>query len=120
MRELLRHEVYETDDENAMAPYCWTPSGRVRDLLNALGAEIGNEPRMDDSPRIYEFVVQNIGFDRARFAGDFDLPLQLITRSENRAELIRCFAETSRDAPDFGDAEGGAREDEPEDGINGE
>ena len=75
---------------------------------------------MDISPAIHDFVVLHIGADHARFVGDFDLPLQLITRSENRAALDRCFAEAGRDAPVFGDTEEDGTEDEPAAGINGE
>ena len=120
VRELLRHGVYEADDAILMAPYCWTPTGRVRELLNALGADVGVEADMDVSPEIYDFVVLHIGADHARFADDFDLPLQLITRSENKAALDRCFAEAGRDAPVFGDTEGDGTEDEPVAGISGE
>ena len=120
VRELLRHGVYEADDAILMAPYCWTPTGRVRELLNALGADVGVEADMDVSPEIYDFVVLHIGADHARFADDFDLPLRLITRSENKAALDRCFAEAGRDAPVFGDTEGDGTEDEPVAGISGE
>ena len=120
VRELLRHGVYEADDAILMAPYCWAPTGRVRDVLNALGADVGVKADMDVSPAIYEFVVQHIGADHAFFADDFDLPLQLITRSANKAVLDRCFAEAGQDAPVFGDTEGGGAEDEPIAGMSGE
>ena len=57
-----------------MAPYCWAPSQRVRELLNALGADVGERADKETSRAIYEFVVKHIGVDRARFNGDFDLP----------------------------------------------
>jgi hypothetical protein len=41
IRELLRQGVYEPRDESLMAPYCWAPSQRVRELLNALGTDVG-------------------------------------------------------------------------------
>ena len=62
---------------------------------------------MDVSPAIYDFVVSHLASDHALFAGDFDLPLQLITRSENRAALEQCFAQADRDAPVFGYTIGG-------------
>ncbi|WP_290482030.1 sacsin N-terminal ATP-binding-like domain-containing protein, partial [Hyphomonas sp. UBA3201] len=34
IREMLREGVYEPQDEALMAPYCWAPSQRVRELLN--------------------------------------------------------------------------------------
>ena len=120
VRELLRHGVYEADDSILMAPYCWAPTGRVRGLLNALGADVGVEADMDVSPAIYSFVALHIGADHASFAGDFDLPLQLITRSENKAALDRCFAEAGMEAPVLGDIEGDGTEDEPVAGIGGE
>ena len=112
IRELLRHGVYETDDVHLIAPYSWAPTGRVRELLNTLGADIGVEADMDVSPAIYDFVVSHLASDHALFAGDFDLPLQLITRSENRAALEQCFAQADRDAPVFGYTFGGDAGDE--------
>ena len=120
IRELLRYGVYDSSDENLIEPYCWAPSGRVRELLNALGAQVGDDARMDISPKIHDFVINHLGADRGRFGGDFDLPLQLITRGKNRVALGQCFAAANREAPIFGYAEGGDTEDEPIAGISGE
>jgi hypothetical protein len=108
IRELLRQGVYELRDESLMAPYCWAPSQRARELLNALGAGVGIWANKEVSRAIYNFVVQHIGADRARFTGDFDLPLQLITRERNRGALEQCFEEADRDAPSFTETEGDA------------
>jgi hypothetical protein len=108
IRELLRHGVYELGDESLMAPYCWASSQRARELLNALGAGVGIWANKDVSRAIYNFVVQHIGVDRARFVGDFDLPLQLITRERNRIALEQCFEEAGRDAPSFREDEADA------------
>ena len=87
IRELLRHGVYEPRDESLMASYCWAPSERVRELLTTLGADVGARADKEASRAIHEFVVEHIGVDHARFNGDFDLPLQLITRETHRAAL---------------------------------
>ena len=71
LRELSRHGVYDADDTDLMAPYCWAPTQRVRVFLQELGADC------NDSRSIHDFVRTQIGDERARFAGDFDLPLQL-------------------------------------------
>ena len=71
IRELLRHNVYEPNDERLIAPYCWASSPRVRELLTALGADVGNLANMDISPVIYDFVVSHVDRDHAPFRGRF-------------------------------------------------
>lgn len=112
IREMLRLGVYDAQDASIMAPYCWAPSQRVRELLNALGADVGMWANKEASRAIHDFVVEHIGADRARFNGDFDLPLQLITREMHRAALDHCFEVADRDPPSFVGAEEDA-EDEP-------
>jgi hypothetical protein len=104
IREMLRHGVYESRDERFMVPYSWASSQRVRDLLNALGADIGESADKEASRTIHEFVVHHVGVDCARFTGDFDLPLQLVTREEHRAVLAQCFGAAHRDLPVFSEA----------------
>jgi hypothetical protein len=105
VREMLRHGVYESRDEGLMAPYSCAPSQRVRDLLNELGADVGESPDKEASRIIYEFLVEHIGADRARFNGDFDLPLQLISRDEHQVARAQCFEVADRDPPVFTEAE---------------
>lgn len=73
LRELARHGVYGPEDAELVAPYCWAPTQRVREFLQTLNAD------GTDSRSIHDFVEKQIGTERARFAGDFDLPLQLRT-----------------------------------------
>lgn len=101
IREMLRHKVYESRHESLMAPYGWASSQRVRALLNELGADVGERADKEASRTIYDFITSHLGGSRARFEGDFDLPLQLITREENKAALIQCFETTDRDPPAF-------------------
>ena len=101
IREMLRHGVYESRDEGLMAPYCWAPSQRVRTLLNELGADVGERADKEASRSIYEFIVKHIGLSRSSFGGDFDLPLQLITRRAHEPALTQCFAAAGLDTPSF-------------------
>ena len=100
IRELLRHGTYEPRDEHMMIPYVWAPSQRVRTLLNELGADVGERADKEASRAICDFVTKHLGDDR-RFDGDFDLPLQLITRRWHRGTLEECFAEVGGTPPDF-------------------
>lgn len=100
IRELLRHGAYEPHDEHLMVPYVWAPSQRVRTLLNELGADIGERADKEASRTICDFVTKHLGDDR-RFDGDFDLPLQLITRRRHWDTLEECFAEVGGAPPDF-------------------
>jgi hypothetical protein len=99
IREMLRNGVYEGQAVGIMAPYSWASSMRVRDLFKQLGSDVGDSADKNASRAIYEFVVTQIGPDYARFDGDFDLPLQLITRKSHRAEFVQCFANVGREAP---------------------
>ena len=95
IREMLRNGTYSAEDEAVMAPYCWMPSRRVRDrLLARLPFEdVSDDANSDDSRHVHGFVVRHIGCDHARFDGDFDLPLQLVTRKEHTEALRRCFSD---------------------------
>lgn len=102
IRELARNGVYDLDDVKSMAPYCWMPSQRVRDLLGRLGMpDLSSHANKEDSRVIHNFIVKHLGEEHARFGGDFDLPLQLITRAGYRDVLDRCFQQGGLDAPHF-------------------
>ena len=112
IRELVRYGVYDSGDAAVMAPYCWATTRRVRQLLKNLDGEAFVESAdMDASRSVYEFIKGHIGPDRARFDGDFDLPLQLVTRTAYRDILRQCFEKTGSEPPDLddGDDEGGER-----------
>ena len=105
IREMLRQGAYQKEDSKFLAPYCWASSQRVRKLLNAVGANIGDWADRDASWVIHEFIVENLGDDRARFNGDFDLPLQLITMENNREVLNGCFESSDSAPPVIGDTD---------------
>jgi hypothetical protein len=101
IREMLRYGVYEARDEDHIVPYSWAPSQRVRDLLNGLGADLDHRADKDTSRTIYDFVTRHLGREGGRFDGDFDLPLQLITREENRTVRDQCFEAAGCYPPNF-------------------
>lgn len=101
IREFLRFKVYDSLYEALLAPYSWAPSRRVRDLLNELGADVGEVADKEASRRMHQFVTRHLGRNHARFSGDFDLPLQLITRDANNVVLAECFRAADRDPPTF-------------------
>ena len=68
-------------------------------------ADLSPDANPEDSRKIHAFVVEHLDEERARFGGDFDLPLQLITRSAYRGVREQCFQEGGLDASDFNDAE---------------
>lgn len=104
IRELVRHGVYNADDADSLAPYCWAPTRRVRQLLNHLG-EVIESPDMDASRFLYEFIRDQIGPDRGRFHGDFDLPLQLVTCKAYRDTLRQFFQRSDSEVPDLDDVD---------------
>jgi hypothetical protein len=100
VRELARCGVYAGQDSERMAPYSFASSERVREgLLAPVGfyAVDGADP--DESNRIHDFVEGAAGREIVRFGGDYDLPLQLITRREHQDDLLRCF-EAAGGVPD--------------------
>ena len=104
IRECIRNGVYDSDDVSSMAPYCWMPSQRVRKLLEKLGMrELSEKADKEDSRAIHAFIVGHLGADRAHFGGDFDLPLQLVTRADYGEVLRQCFEQGGLDAPSVDD-----------------
>jgi hypothetical protein len=91
VRELYRHGIFTYQAELAV-PYGWCTTRRVRRLLRLL--ELRDPGRgVDEGRLIHETMVMQLGVQRARFAGDLDLPLQLITKREHRAVLEDLFAQ---------------------------
>ena len=92
IRELTRNGLYGRPDADLTAPYCWAPTQRVRKLLLLLHARITEaSAKPDESRVIYDFITEHVGPPRARFHGDFDLPLQVITRARYRDTLRGCL-----------------------------
>ena len=103
IRELSRIGVYDSDEANLMAPYCWAPSQRVRAFFTTLDPNLDlTAADKDASPAIYDFVFEHVGTERALFDGDFDLPLQIVTQKRHIGLLNRWFEEVELDAPEFG------------------
>ena len=96
IRELYRHGVYDTCYKDLIAPYCWAPTRRVRSLLKPLGWS------GSDGKSIYEFVVGVVGDDKGRFLDDFDLPLQIVTRSKHKQRRNSWFRDAGLPEPDLG------------------
>ena len=106
IRECIRNGVYEPGDAAKMAPYCWMPSRRVRVLLAKLGMpDLSEKANKEDNRPIHDFIVNHLGAERARFRGDFDLPLQLVTRAGYGNVLRQCFEQGGLDAPSFGEGD---------------
>jgi hypothetical protein len=99
IREMVRKEVLSGDDALSLSPYCWMPTSRVRRILQRyLGFEkTVLEADPDVSPGIWEHVSTLIGEAGARFGGDHDLPLQLITRRDHKEEFESCLGATVDD-----------------------
>lgn len=104
VRELVRCGVYGDKDVARMAPYSFASSQRVREgLLGPLGHHAIDGADSDECRRIYQFIEAAAGAEVARFGGDHDLPLQLITRREHQEALLGCF-EAAGGVPDELDA----------------
>ncbi len=100
MRELSRNGVYSASEAKLVAPYCWTPSQRVRTTLQPW---LDLAPDKNDSRTIFEFCREHLDAERAHFGGDYDLPLQIVTRKRHRDRLNGWFNDAGIDVPDFDD-----------------
>ncbi len=98
MRELVRKEIIV--NKNAYE-HCYVPARRVRTLVEKLGGpSLENLNRGDQSKKIYGFLIDNLGPEKAVFDKSFDIPLQLI--SENDGLWHEFFYES---LPEFNDEE---------------
>ncbi|MEE7506807.1 sacsin N-terminal ATP-binding-like domain-containing protein [Methylobacterium mesophilicum] len=90
MRELARTGFWDERRRSLISPYGWASTGRVRRLLNDLGAGLGDEPSMDRSIAIWRFVSDRLPPRHAALLlSDGDLPLQLVTRAAYVPDLLR-------------------------------
>jgi len=98
MRELVRKGIVK--NENAHR-HCYVPVKGVRKLIERLGGpSLESLSREDQSINIYEFIVENLGHEKADFLKSFDIPLQLV--AGNDALWDRFFHE-SRPVEDEGE-----------------
>ncbi|MFT6905285.1 MAG: hypothetical protein ACJAS1_001940, partial [Oleiphilaceae bacterium] len=82
LRELYRHDIYT---DVALEQHCFVASKGVRDLLGQRlpeGLNLG-DPSAISSQEIYHYLCKHMGEDCATFGGAFDIPLRILSRSEN-------------------------------------
>lgn len=103
IRELARNGVYNPAQAKLVAPYCWAPVARVRNLLGRLDPNLHLTADKDASPVIHNFMIEHLDAERALFDGDFDLPLQIVTREPHRDRLNGWFEDAGLEAPEFED-----------------
>ncbi|NJC05777.1 hypothetical protein GGQ97_001570 [Sphingomonas kaistensis] len=83
VRELSRKGIYDEAQATRALPYGWSTARRVRTLFRRLDLGM-SEHGVDAGRALHERVADLIGDDPARFGGDGDLPLHLITTSDHR------------------------------------
>ncbi len=81
VRELVRLGVITND---RAFEHAFVPVKGVRDVLEQIGATQLTQPsrKWEISARIYAYVVEHLGTDKATFCRDFDIPFQFL--AENR------------------------------------
>ena len=79
LRELMRAGVFEENQEN-IAPFCFVPLGRVRNLFFKMGCHglETSESYIAKSKLIHEFICQYLGESEAIFDNAFDIPFQYV------------------------------------------
>lgn len=80
LRELVRNEAMEP---RILSKHCYVPSRIVRSLMSKLDCSVTVEDASPhDSEKIYRFIVDNLGDDKATFGGCFDIPLRIIYENQ--------------------------------------
>lgn len=85
IRELARNGGYSQDQAELVAPYGWSTAAKVRRLMHSLG--VGHFDHGVDQGRLLHQTIQRLIGDEARFNGDGDLPLHIVTLAKHRSEL---------------------------------
>lgn len=88
LRELVRLGVVS----NPLAHrHCFVPVGRVRKLFSSLGLTLPEHRRKWElSKEIHRFMLESLDRERVTFAGDFDIPLQIIAEDPDlRVTFLR-------------------------------
>jgi len=101
VRELVRAKVITN---HRSFRHCYVPSGRVRRLMSLLGCHglegsfVSASERVKASGMIYDYLVDTLkDITKARFHGDFDLPLIALTEPANRDLLSRLLGTSQAD-----------------------
>ncbi|MBK1736119.1 hypothetical protein CKO15_12730 [Halorhodospira abdelmalekii] len=82
IREAIRQGFWDVDEQEAMKPYAWATTRRLRVLFEqSIGKSLGERADMDRSPEVFRIVRRYLG-DQANFQGDLDLPLQIWSQSK--------------------------------------
>ncbi|WDA41427.1 sacsin N-terminal ATP-binding-like domain-containing protein [Erythrobacter sp. BLCC-B19] len=85
LRELARKGIYSQAQAEIVLPYGWSTADRVRRLMQRLGTG-SFDHGVDAGRNLHDAVHCRIG-DEARFNGDGDLPLHIITLAKHRDRL---------------------------------
>jgi hypothetical protein len=82
IRELMRNQIIE---QPLAHKHSFVPIKRVRNLMNRLGCKGLDErsgAKTNQSVTIYNFLVENLGEQKATFENSFDLPLLVVAEGK--------------------------------------
>lgn len=83
IRELLHHQIIKNSHA---ARHAYAPITRTTDFLEGLGSD-----RIQSSQDIYKLLRAHLGDKKARFNGDFDIPIRLIAGNPDlQEEVLGC------------------------------
>lgn len=87
IREMIRHDLYDVEEARYMEAWCWASRARMMRFYERIGcAQDGRTPGLR-STLIHEALRRHANEELLRFEGDYDLPIDILTRPENRSEL---------------------------------
>ncbi|MEI7845422.1 MAG: hypothetical protein WCK35_06430, partial [Chloroflexota bacterium] len=90
IRELVRKEVITSQ---YAYEHCYSPVSRLRRLFAEMNFNLGEGERLSDSPQIYQFLVKNLGAEKATFKKSFDIPFLVLAE---KYENLQAFLDDNR------------------------
>ena len=89
LRELVRNRVMEPEK---LARYCFVPSRVVRAMLSKLDCTVSSiSTGPEDSEKIYSFIADELGEDKASFNHDYDIPLRILCEDRHQVARDKIF-----------------------------
>ena len=88
IRELIRHGIYNAEEADHIETWCWASRARMVDRFYApISCAPSDGTAGARSKSIYQALLSHTDEELLRFNGDYDLPIDILTRPENRGKL---------------------------------
>ncbi|EGR7976087.1 ATP-binding protein [Vibrio vulnificus] len=89
LRELLRHQVLESDAHDRIGKYAFVLPQRLRHVFNKIGVGLSNEAKPDNSETLYHYLTDKIDEKQRHLLMDYDIPFRVLLKDSQA--FSRCF-----------------------------